>query len=112
MSVDSIASDQLPILEVRNLQKYFSIRKGVLRRVVGQVRAVDDVSFAIAEGETLGLVGESGCGKTTTARCILRALDPSDGQILFRTKADEMVDVAALPERDMRPLRREMQMIF
>ena len=112
MSANGDASDRAPILEVRNLKKYFSIRKGVLRRVVGQVRAVDDVSFSLAEGETLGLVGESGCGKTTTARCILRALDPSDGQILFRTKAGGVVDVAALPERDMRPLRREMQMIF
>ena len=103
---------QPPILEIRHLKKYFPIRKGMLRKVVGQVRAVDDVSFSIAEGETLGLVGESGCGKTTTARCILRALDPSDGQILFRTKAGDVVDVATLPERDMRPLRREMQMIF
>jgi peptide/nickel transport system ATP-binding protein len=101
-----------PLLEVRNLKKYFPIRKGMLRKLVGQVRAVDDVSFAIAEGETLGLVGESGCGKTTTARCILRALDPSAGQMLFRTKAGDVVDVATLPEREMRPLRREMQMIF
>ena len=101
-----------PLLEIRHLQKFFPIKKGVLRRVVGQVRAVDDVSFSIAEGETLGLVGESGCGKTTTARCILRALDPTGGQVLFRTKAGEVVDVASLPERAMRPLRREMQMIF
>jgi peptide/nickel transport system ATP-binding protein len=101
-----------PLLDVRGLRKLFPIRKGMLRKVVGHVRAVDDVSFTIAEGETLGLVGESGCGKTTTARCILRALDPSAGQILFRTAAGEVVDVAALPEREMRPLRREMQMIF
>ena len=101
-----------PILEVHNLKKYFPIKKGMLRKVVGQVRAVDDVSFAIAEGETLGLVGESGCGKTTTARCILRAIDPTDGQMLFRTAAGEVVDVATLPEAEMRLLRREMQMIF
>jgi peptide/nickel transport system ATP-binding protein len=101
-----------PILEVHNLKKYFPIKKGVLRKVVGQVRAVDDVSFSVAEGETLGLVGESGCGKTTTARCILRALDPSGGQMLFHTATGEVVDVATLPDRDMRPLRREMQMIF
>jgi peptide/nickel transport system ATP-binding protein len=99
-------------LEVRNLQKYFPIKKGVLRKVVGQVRAVDDVSFDLAEGETLGLVGESGCGKTTTARCILRALDPTDGQVLFRTKAGDVVDVGNMAESAMRPLRREMQMIF
>jgi peptide/nickel transport system ATP-binding protein len=112
MPVDLGASTEPPLLEVRHLEKHFPIRKGMLRKVVGQVRAVDDVSFAIAEGETLGLVGESGCGKTTTARCILRAIDPTDGQILFRTKAGDVVDVASLPEREMRPLRREMQMIF
>ena len=112
MPADRATSPASPLLEVRNLRKSFPIKKGVLRRVVGQVRAVDDVSFSIAEGETLGLVGESGCGKTTTARCILRAVDPSGGQILFRTKAGEVVDVASLPERDVRPLRREMQMIF
>ena len=112
MPLDVGASDRPPLLEVRNLKKHFPIKKGVLRKVVGQVRAVDDVSFSLAEGETLGLVGESGCGKTTTARCILRAIDPTGGQILFRTKAGDVVDVAALPERDMRPLRREVQMIF
>jgi peptide/nickel transport system ATP-binding protein len=112
MPVDIAASGKPPILDVRGLRKFFPIRKGLLRKVVGQVRAVDDVSFTIAEGETLGLVGESGCGKTTAARCILRALDPSAGQILFRTAEGRVVDVATLPERDMRPLRREMQMIF
>lgn len=100
------------LLEVRNLKKYFPIRKGFLKKVVGQVRAVDDVSFYIDEGETLGLVGESGCGKTTTARCILRALEPTAGQILFRTRSGEVVDVASLSESELRPLRREMQMIF
>lgn len=104
--------DNQVLLELKNLKKYFPIRKGFLRKVVGQVRAVDDVSFYINEGETLGLVGESGCGKTTTARCILRALDPTEGQILFRTQAGPVVDVAPLPESELRPLRREMQMIF
>jgi peptide/nickel transport system ATP-binding protein len=112
MPVDVAAPARPPLLEVRHLEKHFPIRKGMLRKVVGQVRAVDDVSFVIAEGETLGLVGESGCGKTTTARCILRAIDPTGGQILFRTKAGDVADVASLPEREMRPLRREMQMIF
>ncbi len=101
-----------PLLEVKNLKKYFPIRAGFFRKVVGHVRAVDDVSFAIQEGETLGLVGESGCGKTTTARAILRALEPTDGQILFRTRSGEVVDLASLPEAELRPLRREMQMIF
>jgi peptide/nickel transport system ATP-binding protein len=100
------------LLEVKNLKKYFPIRQGFLRKVVGQVRAVDDVSFFINEGETLGLVGESGCGKTTTARCLLRALDPTEGHILFRTQSGEVVDLAALPDGEVRSLRREMQMIF
>ena len=101
-----------PILEVEGLKKYFPIRKGLLRRVVGQVRAVDDVSFAIAPGETLSLVGESGCGKTTTARCILRALRPTAGSIRFRTEEGRMIDVANLSRGELHPLRRRMQMIF
>ena len=72
-----------PLLDVRGLRKFFPIAKGMLRRVAGHVRAVDDVSFTVQEGETLGLVGESGCGKTTTARCILRAIDPTGGEILY-----------------------------
>jgi len=100
------------ILEVKNLKKYFPIHKGFLKRVVGQVRAVDGVSFFINKGETLGLVGESGCGKTTTSRCILRAIDLTSGEILFLKASGEVVDVAALPEDEMRYLRGEMQMIF
>ncbi len=71
------------LLEVKNLRKFFPIRRGFLQKVVGNVRAVDDVTFYINRGETLSLVGESGCGKTTTSRCILRAIDPTSGQILF-----------------------------
>ena len=100
------------LLEVNNLQKLFPITKGFLKRVVGQVRAVDGVSFYINEGETLALVGESGCGKTTTSRCILRALDPTSGEILYRTGAGEEVDIATLSNKPMRELRREIQMIF
>jgi peptide/nickel transport system ATP-binding protein len=73
---------------------------------------VDDVSFAIPEGETLGLVGESGCGKTTTSRCVLRAMAPTGGQILFRTRDGRVVDLAPLSRAELRPLRPEMQMIF
>jgi len=100
------------LLEVHDLKKYFPIREGFVKKIVGFVRAVDQVSFHIYEGETLGLVGESGCGKTTTARCILRAIDPTAGQILFRRGSGQVVDVAALSTGEMRPLRREMQMIF
>lgn len=100
------------ILEVRNLTKYFPIKRGLLKREVGSVKAVDDVSFNIREGETLGLVGESGCGKTTSSRCILRAIEPTSGEILFRTADGNEVNVATLPNRELRPLRREMQMVF
>ncbi len=100
------------ILEVNNLKKFFPIKKGFLKRVVGQVRAVDGVSFFINEGETLGLVGESGCGKTTTARCILRAVEPSAGEILFLKDSGEKVDIATLPDEEMRVLRGEIQLIF
>ncbi len=100
------------ILEVKNLKKFFPIQKGFFKRVVGQVRAVDGVSFFINEGETLGLVGESGCGKTTTARCILRAVDPSAGEILFLKGSGEKVDLATLSDEEMRVLRGEIQMIF
>jgi peptide/nickel transport system ATP-binding protein len=100
------------LLDVQNLRKFYPIKRGFLRRIVGNVRAVDDVSFQIHRGETLGLVGESGCGKTTTARCIMRAIDPTAGRILFRTRDDETVDIASVPRNSLRPLRRDMQMIF
>ena len=102
----------VPLLEVRNLQRFFPIRKGLLRRVVGQVRAVDDISFHINRGETLSLVGESGCGKTTTARCILRALKPTAGEVLFQTAEGDVVDTAGMPKRALKPFRHQMQMIF
>jgi peptide/nickel transport system ATP-binding protein len=100
------------LLQVQHLNKFFPIQKGMLRQVVGQVRAVDDVSFHISQGETLSLVGESGCGKTTTSRCILRAIQPTGGKILFRTKENRVTDVASLSRAELRPLRPQMQMIF
>ena len=100
------------VLEVKNLKKSFPIKRGFLQRTVGHVRAVDDVSFSIAEGETLSLVGESGCGKTTTVRAIMRAINPDEGQVLFRTRDDETVDLAELSLSEIRPLRRDIQMIF
>jgi oligopeptide/dipeptide ABC transporter ATP-binding protein len=104
-------NDPAPVLSVEGLKKYFPIRRGLLRTIVGQVRAVDDVSFAIARGETLSLVGESGCGKTTTSRCILRAIPPSAGAIRFLTDKGNRIDVAGLPRPELRPVRRQMQMI-
>ena len=99
-------------LEVKQLRKFFPIRRGFFRRVVGLVRAVDGVSFHISKGETLSLVGESGCGKTTTALCILRAITPTAGQILFRMQDGTTVDVAALSRANLRPMRPQMQLIF
>jgi peptide/nickel transport system ATP-binding protein len=101
-----------PLLEVRGLQKFFPITEGFFQRTVGHVRAVDGVDFTLHEGETLGLVGESGCGKTTASRCILRAIDPTGGEILYRTRDGRTVDLATLPNAKMLPLRAEIQMIF
>ena len=101
-----------PLLEVHRLQKFYPLNEGFVRKTVGHVRSVDDVSFSIHEGQTLGLVGESGCGKTTTARCILRAVEPTSGKILYRRAGGDVVDVASLPPEQVRGLRREMQMIF
>lgn len=105
-------TDKQILLDVKNLRKFFPIRRGILQKVVGHVRAVDDVTFYINQGETLSLVGESGCGKTTTSRCILRALDPTAGQVHFRAEDGNVMDVAAMPKSQLQPLRRQMQMIF
>src|SRR5207302_1678153 len=112
MSGTPIDSQVQPLLDVRSLQKFFPITKGFLQRTVGQVRAVDGVDFTVDEGETLGLVGESGCGKTTASRCILRAIDPTGGKILYRTHAGSVVDLAVLSPAELLPLRVEIQMIF
>jgi oligopeptide/dipeptide ABC transporter ATP-binding protein len=97
-----------PLVQVRGLKKHFPIRSGFLvQRDVGAVRAVDGIDFDVLRGETLGLVGESGCGKSTTARLITRLLDPTSGSITWEGR-----DIAGLSRRELKPLRREMQMIF
>jgi peptide/nickel transport system ATP-binding protein len=96
-----------PLLSVRGLKTWFPIRQGLLRRVVGHVRAVDGVNLDIHPGRTLALVGESGCGKTTVGRSILRLTPPTEGQVLYRGR-----DLVTIADRDMRPLRRKLQMVF
>lgn len=101
----------MPLLEVKNLKKYFPVEKGFWRKTVGYVKAVDKVNLYINEGETLGVVGESGCGKTTLGRCILRAIEPTEGSILFRLNGD-MIDITKLDRESLRATRRYTQMIF
>jgi oligopeptide/dipeptide ABC transporter ATP-binding protein len=96
-----------PLLQVRGLKKYFPIKKGFFNRTVGHVRAVDGVNFEVYSGETLGIVGESGCGKSTTGRSILRLLEPTAGEVLFEGK-----DLAKLSKEDMRRMRKDVQIVF
>ncbi len=100
------------ILEVKDLKMHFPIMRGIFQRTVGYVKAVDGVSFSLHEKEVLGLVGESGCGKTTVGRTILRLYDPTSGEIRFLSQNGEYVDVARISQKKMKPLRREMRMIF
>ena len=97
---------------VRNLKKHFPIRRGLLRRTTGYVRAVDDVSFTILAGETLALVGESGCGKTTTGRCIIRLIEPSAGEIIYRDDDGNSSSVTQLNSEQLKVFRRQAQIIF
>ncbi|GIK53309.1 MAG: ABC transporter ATP-binding protein [Planctomycetota bacterium] len=96
-----------PLLEIKNLKQYFPIKKGVLRRTVGHVKAVDDVTLTVCKGKTVGLVGESGCGKTTLGRTILRLIEPTSGQVLYDGR-----DVTAMSHAELRQMRRKMQIIF
>jgi oligopeptide transport system ATP-binding protein len=107
-TMDATVSDpDETLVEVRHVRKYFPIKKGILQREVARVHAVDDVTFSVRRGETLGLVGESGCGKSTLGRCIVRLLEPTDGQVIFQGR-----DITKLGLRQLRPLRSEMQMVF
>jgi peptide/nickel transport system ATP-binding protein len=104
--------DRRILLEVKDLKKHFPIKRGLLSRTVGQVKAVDGVSFYVREGETLGLVGESGSGKTTTGRMILRAYDPTAGEVWFADREMGQVNIAELDKPRLKKLRRNIQMIF
>ena len=100
-------TDNAPVLEVRDLKKHFPIKKGLLRRTVGHVYAVDGITFTINQGETLGLVGESGCGKTTAGRAVLRLIEPSSGSVKVEGR-----EITGLTKAEMRPYRRQMQIVF
>ena len=99
--------EPIPVLEVTDLKKHFPVKKGLLRRTVGQVYAVDGISFTINEGETLGLVGESGCGKSTAGRAILRLIEPTGGVVKMMGR-----DIAPLTKKELRPFRQQMQIVF
>ena len=101
-----------PLLEVRDLKMHFPIRKGFFQRVVGHVKAVDGISFDIQQGETLGLVGESGCGKSTTGRCLLRVYEPTSGEIIYHREDEAEIDLTTLSNNELKPYRRNIRMIF
>ena len=96
-----------PVIEVKDLKKHFPVKKGLLRRTVGQVYAVDGVTFTVRSGETLGLVGESGCGKTTAGRAAMRLVEPTSGSIKVEGR-----EIMGLSKAELRPYRRQMQIIF
>src|SRR4051794_25228519 len=101
-----------PLLEIEDLRAHFPIHKGFFQRKVGDVRAVDGISFAIRRGEVLGMVGESGCGKSTVAKSLVRAIEPTGGRVTYHPAQGPAVEMVHLPEEELRPLRREIRMIF
>ncbi|HEV7718792.1 MAG TPA: oligopeptide/dipeptide ABC transporter ATP-binding protein [Arsenicitalea sp.] len=106
------ATAQLPLLEVEDLKVHFPVQRGLLRRTVGHVKAVDGVSFSVMPGDSLGLVGESGCGKTTTGRSLLRIYEPTAGSVRYRKADGEVIDVLSANRSDLKRVRREVRMIF
>jgi peptide/nickel transport system ATP-binding protein len=106
------ATQDKMVLQVKDLKQYFPIKRGFMKRTVGFVKAVDGVNLYVNEGETLGLVGESGCGKTTTGRCILRAIEPTSGEVLYRDSKRGWIDILKQDKDDLKDLRRDIQMIF
>ncbi len=100
------------LIQVRELKKYFPIKKGLLRRVKGYIKAVDNISFHLMEGETVGLVGESGCGKSTTGRCINRLFKPTAGDVLYKNSEGEIINVTELSRRELKTIYKDIQMIF
>lgn len=100
------------ILKVDNLKMHFPLRRGLMQKVVGTIKAVDGISFELKENEVMGLVGESGCGKTTVGRALLRLYDPTDGEVMFHKEDGDWIDVAKVNNREMKELRKEMRMIF
>jgi oligopeptide/dipeptide ABC transporter ATP-binding protein len=109
--MDTNGGDNI-ILEVKELRQWFPLRLGLLGKVVGHIRAVDGVNFAMQENEVLGLVGESGCGKTTVGRTILRLYDPTGGEIWYRKSDGQAIEISKLGQKEIKPLRQEMRMIF
>ncbi len=103
--------DENTILQVEGLKKYFPIKKGIFRKVVGYIKAVDGVDFFIKEGETLGLVGESGCGKSTTGRCIIRLFEPTEGEINFKSQG-KFKDIAKADKKELEEIRKDIQIVF
>jgi ABC-type oligopeptide transport system ATPase subunit len=119
---EQVTPQQIPkdniLLDVQNLKKYFPIQKGFARKVVGYVKAVDDVSFFVREAETLGLVGESGCGKTTAGRTIIRLYEPTGGKVFFKSRImsqdgqPQMINLTDMNRQQMRPIYEEIAMVF
>ncbi|MFN2234260.1 MAG: ATP-binding cassette domain-containing protein, partial [Anaerolineales bacterium] len=118
MTENSLQKDDNMLLDVHGLKKYFPITGGIMGKVVSYVKAVDDVNFFVREGETLGLVGESGCGKTTAGRTVLRLYEPTAGDIRFKSRAlsstgkPEWVNIRELDKKELKAVRQDISMIF